>query len=383
MRTIFSLLLVSLACTPPAEDSAPVSPQAPDSTADSGDSAEDTSPPVTDADGDGYDAEAWGGDDCDDDDPDVNPGASETWYDGVDSDCSGGSDYDADGDGEDAEDHGGADCDDTDASVQEDCPETDSELTAYAYSSYGEIKEIAMNLSGITWNPVTETFMAVLDGNRTLFELDENMVVLREISLTNVDHPDTEDIVYLDQGDDETPSYAIVTEEGVVYVGDVPDDGGSEIDFEDWQTITYAADDAGNSGGEGIAYDADTRTFWVCKEKDPMGVQSFARPATDADVSYEDGGLVVTEAFDADKLLAQYASDLASCAFDARTGRLLLLSQESDVVLDVGTDGALFGTLDIDEAPLTKPEGLTLMTEGDLILVGEPNQWVRYEYGEP
>ena len=37
--------------------------------------------------------------DCDDDDPDVNPGVAETWYDGLDSDCDGANDYDQDGDG--------------------------------------------------------------------------------------------------------------------------------------------------------------------------------------------------------------------------------------------------------------------------------------------
>ncbi len=37
--------------------------------------------------------------DCDDGDPDVNPGATETWYDGVDSDCDGANDNDQDGDG--------------------------------------------------------------------------------------------------------------------------------------------------------------------------------------------------------------------------------------------------------------------------------------------
>ena len=112
-----------------------------------------------------------------------------------------------------------------------------------------------------------------------------------------------------------------------------------------------------------------------------MGVHSFARPTIDADVSYEDGSLVVTTAFDAKKLLADHATDLSSCMFDTRTGRLLLLSQESDVVLDVTTDGTVLGTLDIDETGMSKPEGLTLMDDGDMIVAGEPNQWVRYEYG--
>jgi len=55
--------------------------------------------------------------DCDDDDPSVHRGAEETWYDGVDSDCSGTSDYDADADGFDAASHGGDDCEDTLADV--------------------------------------------------------------------------------------------------------------------------------------------------------------------------------------------------------------------------------------------------------------------------
>ena len=61
------------------------------------------------------------GGDCDDGDDGVNPGATEVWYDGVDSDCDGASDYDADGDGYDHEDYSGSDCDDTDASEYADC----------------------------------------------------------------------------------------------------------------------------------------------------------------------------------------------------------------------------------------------------------------------
>ncbi len=72
---------------------------------------------LDDADGDGY-TESSG--DCDDEDATVSPDAEEIWYDGVDQDCDGGSDYDSDGDGFDSD----IDCDDGDSSVNPDAEET-------------------------------------------------------------------------------------------------------------------------------------------------------------------------------------------------------------------------------------------------------------------
>ncbi len=82
-----------------------------------------------DKDGDGYVGDSYAGrtttyvdgsgslpaGDCDDDDDTIHPGATDTWYDGVDSNCENDDDFDADLDGYDDPSGGGDDCDDTDA----------------------------------------------------------------------------------------------------------------------------------------------------------------------------------------------------------------------------------------------------------------------------
>ena len=78
---------------------------------------------LTDRDGDGHDRPEAGGDDCDDEHDTVYPGAREVWYNGRDENCDGLDDYDQDQDGfrtsvhePDVED-GGGDCNDVNADI--------------------------------------------------------------------------------------------------------------------------------------------------------------------------------------------------------------------------------------------------------------------------
>ncbi len=81
---------------------------------------------VSDGDGDGFDGIPCGGQDCDDDRPDVHPGATD-WCNGLDDDCDGQTDpvADWDGDGHPGLACGGDDCDDSRPEArpgaQEDC----------------------------------------------------------------------------------------------------------------------------------------------------------------------------------------------------------------------------------------------------------------------
>jgi|GEM_PF-2510725 len=78
------------------------------------DDVNDRNDEITDVDGDGFASTDYGGDDCNDDDDDINPSIEETPYDGVDNDCDAETlDDDLDEDGFSLD----QDCDDLDGSV--------------------------------------------------------------------------------------------------------------------------------------------------------------------------------------------------------------------------------------------------------------------------
>ena len=104
-------------------------------------------PGTEDLDSDGYPSDV----DCDDYDPEVNPGADEIPYDGKDNDCDGIVSNDGDGDGFDHEDFGGEDCDDYDPDVH---PRMTEEIDGVDQDCSGNGAEVIMTLAGgdgVTW----------------------------------------------------------------------------------------------------------------------------------------------------------------------------------------------------------------------------------------
>jgi hypothetical protein len=229
-----------------------------------------------DADADAFERFPYGLD-CNDAAAAIRPGAAEVWYDGVDQDCSSGSDYDADADGDDAEAHGGTDCDDARPSVflgatesrdglDNDCDDTCDEGLLVAGDLV--ISEIMVNPSVATdpagewvevYNPTT-TDIALCNG----WTLADN---------TSGDRP-------------VDPSYGVVVPAGgyatLAYEADPTFNGGLNMDGEYASTLALSnSGDVLNLKFGGLLIDSVTYTSgWPQSAGTSMHLKASQRTAT-------------------------------------------------------------------------------------------------------
>ncbi len=208
-----------------------------------------------DADGDGYVAVESGGDDCDDADFARNPGATEGWYDGVDQDCSGGSDYDQDGDGHDVAPDGD-DCDDLDATVS---PATPEVRDLADQDCDGLVDEDFVTAGAIVVTEVMHHPLAASDADGEWFELTNTDVA--SIDLVGW-------TISADDGDSVTVARSLVVPAGGRVVFGASDNtglnGGVTVDYAyDRAQLSLSADDTlfvGVAGG--TVFDVEWSSSW-------------------------------------------------------------------------------------------------------------------------
>ena len=112
--------------------------------------------------------------DCDDADAAINPSATDTWYDGIDSDCADDDDYDQDLDGFDAESGGGDDCDDLDPTAYPDGTEVLGDSLDSDCDGRDDSFSLA-SISGFTWLGAAAPVFAESDSNIYLSVLGDEI----------------------------------------------------------------------------------------------------------------------------------------------------------------------------------------------------------------
>ncbi len=246
------------------------------------------------------------------------------------------------------------------------------ELCAYELASTTIINEIPNDLSGITYNPLTNTLFMVQNGNPTVYEADLSGNVLRDIELMQFE--DTEGIVHISG-----TRFAVVEERrGKVVLFDI---------LSNTNKVNYnnAADKidmpsalgpwGANTGLEGVTYYPLTNKIFTIKEKNPKGYYAFNTPTSfPATPSTSDIDIVcdmTQNPFNLSDLAGMHHLGLSG-ATDPTTGtHALLLSHESRAVVEVNTSCNEISRLSFPY--INQPEGVTMDNNGTLYIVAEPN----------
>lgn len=232
------------------------------------------------------------------------------------------------------------------------------------------LPEVGGNLSGITYNPESDSYFLIQNNSGTIFEYKADFTKpLRVIRLLNLLDDDTEDIVYL--GNNE---FALSTESNHVLILKISP-GQTTVDAResraDVQLMQLPRPAKNNKGLEGVCFSKSQNLLFAVQEKKPKRIFQWKRPQTTDDITNPEQ-LRLREPYDADALLKHTMSDLSACFYDDTKSELVLLSHESSRVMRVNALGKVVSTLDLPrEAP--QYEGLTFGKQGELVLVSEPN----------
>ncbi len=147
------------------------------------------------------------------------------------------------------------------------------------------------------------------------------------------------------------------------------------LDAKDAEQLTLGIGLNGNKGFEGLAYDSAGKRLFVAKERDPMLIyEVHGFPHDNPEQPY---AVHVVQDQKRDSRL--FVRDLSSLQFDERSGHLLALSDESQLVLELDVKGKPLSTMSLRKGfqglkrSVPQAEGIAMDDAGTIYLVSEPN----------
>lgn len=224
------------------------------------------------------------------------------------------------------------------------------------------------DISALTFDPDRNSLFTVTNKNPELIELSLEGRILRRVPLTGFG--DSEAVEYVGRD-----SYVITDEREqrlirVRLTGDTP-----FLDAKDAEQLTLGIGLNGNKGFEGLAYDQQGKRLFVAKERDPMLIyEVHGFPHDNPEQPY-----AVHVVQDSKRDSKLFVRDLSSLQFDERSGHLLALSDESQLVLELDVKGRPLASLSLRKGfqglsqSVPQAEGIAMDDAGALYLVSEPN----------
>lgn len=234
-----------------------------------------------------------------------------------------------------------------------------------------KITPIKDNLSGISYNPNSQTLFAITNRPREIHELSKDGQHLRTISLKGF--RDTEGITHIKDS-----KFAIVDERlQTLFILNIESET-EIIDIKDVEnSFALNIGTFKNFGYEGIGYNTLNGDFYIANERFPTAIITLSNWLE------ESKNLKITFKNPLDNI-SYYVSDLSGIHFDVNSENILILSHESKLLTEMNTQGSRLSFMDLEKNfvglsnDISQAEGITMDETGDIYIVGEPNLFYRF-----
>lgn len=220
--------------------------------------------------------------------------------------------------------------------------------------------------SGLSWSPLSNTLFTVTGKIPKLVELSLDGEVLRVVELRGFSDP--EGVEVLSDG-----RIAIIDERRAQMKTFYLPLDAEFIDGDALQPINLGFTNAGNKGFEGIAWDARNQRMLLAKERSPFGLFSLPFPEAAEDDS------PITQSLQELSSSQIFMRDFSSLTIDQRTGHLLVLSDESRMLLELDELGNPVSFISLAMGfnglvrSIKQAEGVAMDGQGTIYIVSEPN----------
>jgi len=244
-------------------------------------------------------------------------------------------------------------------------------LCTYELASMTTIAAIPNDLSGVTYNPLTNTLFMVQNGDPNVYETDLSGNVLRDVELMNFE--DTEGIVHI-----AGTRFAVVEERRgkVIFFDILSNTNNVNYNNADEVEMPAALGPWGpNVGLEGITYYPLTDKIFTVKEKTPKGYYAFTMPTSfPVTLSTSNTDIVcdmTQNPFGFSDIAGMHHLGLSGATNPTTGTHTLLLSHENRALVEVDAGCNEISRLSFPF--INQPEGVTMDNNGTIYIVAEPN----------
>lgn len=226
--------------------------------------------------------------------------------------------------------------------------------------------------SDLAYNPVTRTLFTVTGKTPMLVEISREGDVLRRIPLNGF--ANLEGVAVLENG-----NVAVTDERRRTLSIFTLDPLTRELDVNDADEFDLGFADSGNKGFEGIAWDPAQGRLLLGKEREPTAMFSLA----------SDGSRSLAGELQPLPSYGLGMRNLSALSVDPRTGHVLALSAQSNLLLELDESGepvsfiSLLGGFNGLESRIPRAEGVAMDEAGDIYMVSEPNLFYVFRRSAP